>query len=98
VPDAFVCLRSLCGATQRQCGPEWTQAILEGRPAPDCKIIPNSTSGALGPSSGVSGQSSVVSGQSSVVSGQPSVVSDQQLVVFCSHAIMTRNTYTSMVL
>ncbi|KAL0049349.1 hypothetical protein WJX82_000108 [Trebouxia sp. C0006] len=38
---------------QRQCGPEWTQAILKGRPAPECKIIPNSTSGALGQPSGL---------------------------------------------
>ncbi len=53
VPEAFVCLKHLCAAIQRQCGPEWTQAILEGRPAPECKIIPNSTSGALGQPSGL---------------------------------------------
>ncbi|KAL0032320.1 hypothetical protein WJX79_005200 [Trebouxia sp. C0005] len=38
---------------KRQCGPEWLQAILQGRPAPDCQIIPNSTSGVLGQSSGL---------------------------------------------
>lgn len=51
--QSMLCLNSLCAPTQRQCGPEWLQAILQGRPAPDCQIIPNSTSGVLGQSSGV---------------------------------------------
>ncbi len=51
--QSILCLRHLCSPTQRQCGPEWLQAILEGRTAPDCNIIPNSISDVFSQSSGV---------------------------------------------